>query len=208
MGIDPDFFKSTENTQAEQLINRKIGDFIIGYAGSLGKSNALDLVFEAAEILQSSHPHVRFIFIGNGPLKSFYQEKYKNLKRVDFIPTVSKKSLPHLLKRTDVVINTWLDKPIYKFGISPNKWMDYMYAAKPILVAFSGYRCIIDEAKCGKFIPAENKEALLKAIVEFSETDVDKLRTMGDNGKNYLLKNLTYEHLAADFNQKLLSLKK
>lgn len=208
MGIDPDFFKLTENIESKDLFSRKTGDFIIAYAGTLGKANALDIIFEAAKVLQTSHPHIRFVFIGNGPLKSFYQEKYKNLERVEFIPPVPKENLPNLLKQADALINTWLDKPIYKFGISPNKWMDYMFAAKPMLVAFSGYRSILNEAECGKFIPAENKDELVKAIIQFSETDVDILKQMGINGRNYLLKNLTYEYIAADFNKELLLLKK
>jgi len=208
MGINPDFFKSNENIACEDLLNKKAGEFIIAYAGSLGKANALDIIFQAAEVLQDTHSNIRFIFIGDGPLKPFYQEKYKNLKRVNFISPVSKERLPNLLKQADVLINTWLDRPIYRFGISPNKWMDYMYAAKPILVAFSGYKCIIEEAECGKFIPAENKNELVKAIIQFSEADSDKLKQMGINGKNYLLKNLTYEYLVAEFNKKLLSLKK
>ena len=206
MGIDPDFFKLNENIESKILLNRKNGEFIIVYAGTLGKANALDIIFDSAETLQNTHPHIRFIFVGNGPLKSFYQERYKHLKKVDFISAIPKENLPNLLKQADVLINTWLDKPIYKFGISPNKWMDYMYAAKPILVAFSGYRCILDDAECGKFIPAENKDALMRAIIEFSEKDTDELKQMGKKGKNYLMKNFTYANLAADFNKKLLSL--
>jgi len=208
MGIDPDFFKLTKNIAVQDVIHRKTGEFIIAYAGSLGRANALDTIFEAAEILQDTHPEIRLVFIGTGPLKSFYQEKYKNLRRVDFIPPVSKENLTNVLKQADVLINTWLDKPIYKFGVSPNKWIDYMYAAKPILVAFNGYKCIIDEAKCGKFIPAENKEDLVNAIIQFSKMDSERLQQMGINGKNYLLKNLNYECLATDFNEKLLTLKK
>lgn len=208
MGIDPDFLKSKENIEIENLLNRKDGDFIIVYAGTLGKANALDIIFEAAKVLQTSHPHIRFVFIGNGPLKSFYQEKYKNLERVDFISAVTKENLQNYLKQADVLINTWLDKPIYRFGISPNKWIDYMYASKPMLIAFSGYRCIIEEAGCGIFIPAENKEETLKAIIQLSETDSDILKQMGINGKNYLLKNLNYKFLVADFNEKLLELTK
>lgn len=207
MGIDPDFFKSNKDFKSN-LLNKKTDDFIIVYAGTIGKANALDVIFESAEVLQDTHPQIRFIFVGNGPLKSFFQEKFKILKNVDFIPAVCKEDLQNFLKQADVLINTWMDKPIYRFGISPNKWIDYMYAAKPMLVAFSGYRCIIEEAECGKFIPAENKEELVKAIIQFSETDSNKLRQMGINGKNYLLKNLTYEYLTADFNKKLLSLKK
>lgn len=207
MGIDPDFFISQKNIELKKLITKKPDDFIVGYAGSMGKANALDIIFKAAQALQNTHPYIRFIFIGEGPLKSFYMERYSDLANVEFFAAVSKRELSAVLRQADVLINTWLDKSIYRFGISPNKWMDYMYAGKPILVAFSGYRCIINEAKCGKFIPAENEEALVKEIIQFSETDVNQLNKMGDNGKKYLLKNLTYECLATLFNKKLSSLK-
>ncbi len=207
MGIDPAFFSFRQNIVDPDLLSRKTGEFIVAYAGSLGKANALDTIFDAAEVLQDTHPEIRFVFIGNGPLKSFYQRKYKNLRRVDFVSAVPKEYLPNVLKQADILINTWLDQPIYKYGISPNKWIDYMYAAKPILVAFNGYKCILDEAQCGKFIPAENKKELVNAIIQFSNTDPKELQQMGLNGKNYLLQNFTYEILARDFNEMLISLK-
>ena len=149
MGIDPEFYTLKNNVEYSSVLQRKSGDFIVIYAGTIGKANALDVIFKAAKELKKSHSQIKFVFIGDGPLKPFYKEEYSNLANIQFKDSISKKELPYVLKQADVLINTWLDKPIYKFGISPNKWMDYMYAAKPILVAFSGYKCIIEEAKCG-----------------------------------------------------------
>ena len=209
MGIDLRFYDMNieENTDIQNLFEKKPGEFVIGYAGTLGKANALDVIFEAASVLQNTHPHIKFLFIGNGPLKSFFQEKYKNLNNIVFIPAISKTELQQVICKADLLINTWLDKPIYRFGISPNKWIDYMYAAKPILVAFSGYRCIIEEAECGIFVPAQNKQALINGIVQFSEMTTKQLNTMGENGRNYLVNNLSYEKLSAAFYERLRSIK-
>lgn len=78
-----------------------------------------------------------------------------------------------------------------------------MYAAKPILVAFSGFRTIIDEANCGKFIPAEDRDSLVESIIQFSQIEPERLKIIGENGRRYLLKNLSYATLAADLNKKL-----
>lgn len=206
-GVDLNFYKHTQGAALNDLIPKKEGDFIVGYAGTLGKANALDSVFKAASALQKTHPAIKFIFIGDGPLKNQFQETYKNLDNIIFFPTVSKLQLQQCFKNIDILINTWLDIPIYRFGISPNKWIDYMYASKPVLVAYSGHDCIIDKAGCGLVVPAENTKALVDGIIKLSEMPAEELAKMGEKGKDYLMKNLSYETLAAEFYKKLLLLK-
>ncbi len=207
-GVDLNFYKQPTKKISFDVIKRESGDFIIGYAGTLGKANALDVIFEAAVSIQNTHPHIKFLFVGDGPLKDNFKEKYKNLKNIYFAPAVSKIDLQQVLAKVDVVINTWLNIPIYRFGINPNKWIDYMYAAKPMLVAFSGNKSIIDEVGCGIVVPAENTQALVKGIIQFSEMQAGDLVKMGQQGKNYLVNNLSYEHLTADYYKKLIALQK
>ncbi len=206
-GVDLNFYDQPRKVLPADLIQKKSGDFIIGYAGTLGKANALDVIFEAAASIQHTHPHIKFIFIGDGPLKNSFRVKYKTLGNIIFVPAVSKIDLQQLLDKVDIVINTWLDIPIYRFGINPNKWIDYMYAAKPILVAYSGYKCIIGEIGCGIVVPAENKQALIKGIIEFSEMTADELTAMGKKGKDYLINGLSYEALTAGLYKKLVEIR-
>ncbi|MEO9023069.1 MAG: glycosyltransferase family 4 protein [Ginsengibacter sp.] len=207
MGIDLDYYNKEDDVTISDLFEKKTGEFVVGYAGTMGRSNALDGIFNAARTLSNIHPNIKFVFVGDGPLKSIFQEKYNDLTNVTFIPPVPKASLPRVLEKTDVLINTWLNRPIYRFGVSPNKWIDYMYASKPILVAYSGYKCIIEEAECGMFVPAEDTNALIEGIVKFSKMSPVELNQIGNNGKEYLLKNLSYESLAGIFFQRLKTLK-
>lgn len=82
-----------------------------------------------------------------------------------------------------------------------------MNASKPILVAYSGYKCIIEEAECGIYVPAENKSAMIKAILEFYHMPKQQREKLGENGKRYLMNHLTYERHANDLYQKLIELK-
>ena len=207
-GVDLKFYEQPREKIPGDIIERKPGDFIIGYAGTLGKANALDVIFETAVSIQNTHPHIKFIFIGDGPLKDNFREKYMDLHNIYFIPAVPKIDLQQVLEKVDLVINTWLDIPIYRFGINPNKWIDYMYAAKPILVAFSGYKSIIEEVGCGIVVPAENTKALINGVIQFSQMPPAELVLMGRKGKDYLINNLSYETLTADFYKKLSSIKK
>jgi glycosyltransferase involved in cell wall biosynthesis len=196
MGVDQEYFNSATQTNVPDINPGK--KFIVGYAGTLGKANALNELFEAAVDLEKTNPEIEFVFIGDGPMKADYQQRYQSVSNVKFLASVKKNELQPYLKQMDLVVNTWLDKPIYRFGISPNKWMDYMLAAKPILVAFNGYRCIIEEAGCGKFVAAENKDAIRNGILEFAAMSPEQRKVMGENGRKYLLENLTYKQLAKE----------
>jgi glycosyltransferase involved in cell wall biosynthesis len=203
MGIDEEFFSETSEKRIDFSLSTS-DKFIIGYAGTIGRANALDIIFESAKHLEVSYPNIQFIFIGDGPLKPFYIRKYGNLENVQFINAVPKKELQNFLKQMDLLVNSWLDKPIYRFGISPNKWMDYMYAAKPILVSYSGYKSILEEAKCGVFTPSQDVNSFTEALVELSKKPKEHLQEMGMNGRNYLLNHLSYRQLANQLNKILL----
>lgn len=204
MGVDLDYFDVV--TEKSGLYVREGDEFIIGYAGAIGRANALDVIFETAKSLEKSHKHIKFAFVGDGPLKEDYIKKYGHLKNVLFHDFVPKQELQNILIEMDIVINTWLDRSIYKYGISPNKWIDYMYAAKPILLALNGYEQILKDSNCGVHVDAENEKDLRNAIIMLSEMPKNELEQMGRNGKDYLLKNLQYKDLAKELKDVLVEI--
>lgn len=173
--------------------------FIVGYAGTIGNANQLDDMLKAAEILKDSN--IVFAILGDGPLKETLRKKYGHLDNIIWYPAVEKKEVFSFLDKCDVLVNTWKNVPIYKYGVSPNKWIDYMYAAKPIIVAYSGYPCIINEAECGEFVEAENPKALAYAIEKYSKKDKNELNSIGQKGREYLINNLNYDRLAKKYLQ-------
>lgn len=172
--------------------------FIVGYAGSIGNANQVEDILKAADLLKDNYK-ILFAILGDGPLKEELKKKYSYLKNILWLPKVEKKYVNSFLQKCDILVNTWKNEPIYKYGVSPNKWIDYMYAAKPILVSYSGYRNIINEAQCGEFIEAENPKALAEAIKTYSLKDKSELEEMGQKGRDYLLNNLNYDKLSKEY---------
>lgn len=70
---------------------------------------------------------------------------------------------------------------------------------KPLIVSYSGYKSMINEARCGSFIEAENVVALKEKILEFKSLNPNELIEMGMRGKQWLLKNRSYSKLANEF---------
>lgn len=203
MGIDLEYWHESGNGVDPFVdIFTEIPDhsFVVGYAGNIGLANCIDLILEAAFLLKNKN--IVFILLGDGVLKDEYKNeaKRKTLDNVIFLDAVPKSQVSKFLEKCDLLLNPWQGGgTIYNFGVSPNKWIDYMNSAKPILVALDGYPSIINEAGCGKFIKANDPNELAKNILEFSYIDKSELRLMGEKGRKYLHSCLNYNILAKNY---------
>lgn len=199
MGVSSSILKDIEEINyyyREKYLNQNF--FNILYVGSLGISNALDTFFKAAELL-SRNSKIRFVLVGDGYLKESYKKKYKYLSNLIFAPSVKKNKVQSVLSYADVLYFATYRSNVWKYGQSLNKLIDYMISSKPIIASYSGYRSMINEAKCGFFIPAEDPNTLVKTIIKITKMKKTKLNVIGRRGKNWLLKNRMYKKLADNY---------
>ncbi len=193
-----------KNKHVEQLsenIKQNIpkDKFLVIYAGTFGKANALEHLIYAISRIRSSDIH--FLLIGKGMEEDKLRSLSKELKldNITFLPPVSKGQIYQILQYAHVCYIGWRKENIYRFGISANKIFDYMYSAKPILHSFSGDGDLVQEARCGLTVEAEDSEAIAKGILElYSLSKMDR-EQFGLNGKNYVIKYHSYEKIADDF---------
>ncbi len=186
--------KPLEQTVVNQLDKLK-HKTIIGYAGGHAISNALNNIVEAARLLKDSTQHA-FVFVGTGNEKDNLIQQAKGLNNVYFLDAIPKQQIPALLAYMDYLILAWNKEPLYRFGISPNKIFDYMMAAKPIIHAVDTPNTFVDEANCGISVPPENPQAIVDAITQLDQYTPTQLKTMGQNGKRFVLKHHDYKVLA------------
>jgi hypothetical protein len=175
------------------------GFFIIGYAGTIGKANSLEIIFNLAEKFQNNQKKVYFLFIGEGPMLEYYSLKYKHLENVMFNKFVSKNILSNYLSQCDILINSWSDSVLYEFGISPNKWNEYMFSERPFLLLYNYESKIFNEANCGWQVGTIDKDLIYNKILEIKLLSNEELKDIGMNGKNYLLNSLSYDQLTDKF---------
>ena len=171
------------------------GFFIIGYAGTIGKANSLEIIFNLAEKFQNNQKKVYFLFIGEGPMLEYYSLKYKHLENVMFNKFVPKNILSNYLSQCDILINSWSDSVLYEYGISPNKWNEYMFSERPFLLLYNYESKIFNEANCGWQVGTIDKDLIYNKILEIKLLSNEELKDIGMNGKNYLLNSLSYDQL-------------
>ncbi len=172
--------------------------FIIGYAGTIGITNALDTLIECAMEMKDN-PRVHFLLLGDGDLLNEYKVRVRGLQNITFAPKVKKSQVQTVLSHCQVLYFSALNSKVWRYGLSLNKMIDYMMAGKPIIASYSGYPYMINEAKCGVFIPAENTSAFKQAIAEYEQLPIDQLELMGKKGKEWLLKNRPYDKVALEY---------
>jgi len=195
-GIDPTLWENTCDTKIDFNIPEK--KFIVGYAGTLGVANALDFFVLAAQLLRERE-EIHFVIAGDGGEKESLKAMSDSLHNLTFVDAVPKSSVPALLEQFDVCYIGLRNEPLFRFGVSPNKLFDYMMAAKPVIYAIGSSNKPVDEAECGITIPPGSPEAIAEAVLSIYKMTNEERNSMGQKGKNYVLKNHAYETLAQKY---------
>ena len=166
--------------------------FIVGYTGSLGASNAMEYLIEASNLLENNE-NIHFVIFGKGQ----HLEKLKNNAKnnVSFLGQIDKSQIQSAISFFDVCYIGWHNHSLYRFGISPNKIFDYMYAGKPIIHSVNTTNDFVEIADAGISIPPENPKEIANIVIEISKIEDKKLKEWGKNGKKYVEENHTFSHL-------------
>jgi glycosyltransferase involved in cell wall biosynthesis len=183
-------------------INKLKGDgkFIVGYLGGHAVSNGLNFLLETADILRE-HSDIHFVLVGKGTEKDslINRAPKMGLSNITFLQPVPKTSVPNLLTKMDVLVFGYVKTPLGKYGSSENKFFDYMMSCKPIIKSSDVSNDMIKEAKCGYSLPPGDIKGFADKILYMKSMDTQSLSQMGLNGREYVLKNFTYDKLAQKF---------
>jgi glycosyltransferase involved in cell wall biosynthesis len=177
------------------------GKTVVGYAGAHGVPNALEYLIQAAKLLDNEA--FEFILIGKGlekdRLRNMLEEQ--GIRNVKFFDPVPKTNMSVLLKLFDIAYIGLQNKPIFRFGISPNKLADYMMTERVVLYACNASNDWVSESGCGIRVAPENSQAIADGLRKLQQLPEAERVAMGKRGKEYILKKYTYEVLAGRFLQ-------
>lgn len=176
-------------------------DFLVVYAGNIGKAQALDIVITAAKNFQFSNSSIRFLLIGGGVQRQVLQaqiEKEK-LDNINMLPHMDQRELEVYLKRANALLVHLKKDPLFTITI-PSKVQSYMAAGKPILIGVDGDAGdMVTSCGCGIKFEPENPISLARAIDEQFQMSEFDLQKMGKLGLEYYEENLSLEVGARKF---------
>ncbi|MBE3576264.1 MAG: glycosyltransferase family 4 protein [Limnochordales bacterium] len=179
---------------------RRTDTLTVMYAGSHGLANGLEVVLEAAYLLQQNGwaQRIRFRLIGDGPEKPSLVRKSQELRltNVSFEDPVPKQDIYKVLAEADAFLMVLKTSPLFRWGISPNKLFDYMVSARPVLFCVDTPFNIVEEARAGLSVSPGNPSELAKAAVRIAEMSYEERWEMGMRGRMYVENNDSFSVLA------------
>ncbi|MBV8379580.1 MAG: glycosyltransferase family 4 protein [Paucibacter sp.] len=175
------------------------GRTIVGYAGSMGLPNALDVLLDAAALMKDEP--FAFVLVGSGHEKARLAERAKaeGLTNVAIFDPIPKAQIPALLARLDIAYIGWQRTPIYRFGIAPNKLMDYMMAARPVLHSVEAGNDPVAEAGAGLTVAPMDPAAVAEGLRALAAVSPEERAAMGARGRAFVQAHHTYPVLARRF---------
>jgi glycosyltransferase involved in cell wall biosynthesis len=196
-GITPD---ASENESLPIEISELIpnGKLIVGYAGTVGLANALEYFIEASTMLKE-RSDIFFILVGDGYLKEDLKKKTESQSNILFLPKIPKRQVQDLLSRFDLCFVGRNNSPLYKHGVSANKYFDYMLASKPILDANNYIKDPVELSGCGIIVEPDSAIAIKSGVLKFLEMSNDERQKMGALGREYVIKNHNIGGLSLEY---------
>ncbi len=173
--------------------------FNLCYAGAIGEPNNLELLLNAAALLQSQKDlKVRVFVIGKGDQQETLERMSCNLglKNIFFCPPVAKREILIILRHADAGFISLQTKPLFFYGVSPNKLFDYMLCSLPVIFAIDAGNNPVQDADCGFSVSPDSPQQVAETIQKLASMPSQQRARLGDNGYRYLIAHHDYFVLA------------
>ncbi len=173
--------------------------FRVMFAGNIGAAQSFETILDAAARLRD-HRQIHWVILGDGRQSSWVQEEVsrRGLSHcVHLLGRYPVESMPEWFAQAEVLLVTLKKDPIFALTI-PSKIQSYMACGRPILAALEGEGArIVEEARAGVVVPAEDSSALAKAVQRLALMPPSEREAMGLNGRQYFLQEFDRNSLVA-----------
>ncbi|MBR4832622.1 MAG: glycosyltransferase family 4 protein, partial [Butyrivibrio sp.] len=151
------------------------------YIGRIMKEKGTDEYLYAARELHKRYGD-KVSFAGIGYFDDEYEAKVKEAEAEGYFKMIPyQKDIHPYIKECDAVVH-----PSYHEGMS-NVLMEASATGRPVIASdISGCREIVDKDKSGFLFAPRDKEALLEALIRFTELPLDQRKAMGEAARSYV----------------------
>jgi len=204
IGFNPDNYKEQSFKQEKNLFDEVFPKekTVVGYAGSMGITNALEPFIETIKSLNKNEK-LHFMLVGSGDLREKFEKELEGCENVTFLPRIAQNEVKYFLEKCDILYLSTQYSKVWDYGQSMNKVVEYMLASKPIIASYNGYPSMINEANCGVFVKTTNPKELEEAIFDIAKLSFQEKKKLGENGRKWIYENREYSQLSKEYIEKI-----
>jgi colanic acid biosynthesis glycosyl transferase WcaI len=187
---DPDLRKSVDGE----------GKFIVSFIGTLGLAHGLETLITAAEQFQKTEPGILFMLVGEGADRERIAgiAQSRGITNIRFVPQQSREKIPDYIAASDACLVLLKKSEVFETVI-PTKMLEFMSCARPVILGVGGQaRDILERSGAGICVEPENPEALCDAVLKLRNEEWLR-ESLGRNGRQYIVRNLSREHTADEY---------
>ena len=176
--LDCEFIYEEEVKEIKKNLNLGLDDVIIGMVASLEPRKGHKYAIEVAEEIIKRCPKVKFLFVGEGYLRSTLEEiiRKKNLQN-SIIFTGLRKDIEKVMVVFDILILTSLWEGL------PQVLVQGAVLGKPMISSnVEGANELIKEGENGFIVPLKDTSGMIKKL-DYLISDLKIAKIMGEKGK-------------------------
>lgn len=172
---------------------------VFAFGGNIGSVQNIECIIRAVAKIRDLDGYSVEIYGDGSELQNCKKlsEELGADEKITFFGRVDWNTLKENYNRADAFLLTLKSEGIIGQTI-PAKLQEYMSGARPIIASIEGAaQEVINEAKCGICVSADNSDALADAMKDFV-LNKDEYKDCGENGKAYFENNFTREKFISD----------
>lgn len=178
-------------------------DFLAVYSGNLGVKQGLEILPEAAALVQD--PRVQVVICGDGAARARLQEEIarRSLPNLRLLPLQNAEDYREMMADTDVCVITQQAGTGQFFF--PSKLLSALAAAKPVMAvadADSELALAMEEGHFGLCVPPKQAAKLAKTLDQVSGFGKERLQELGEAGRSFG-EQFAFDRVFADFDKVL-----
>jgi glycosyltransferase involved in cell wall biosynthesis len=154
------------------------------YAGTLGKANGVQFLVDAVATVPGAPV---LLIMGDGPERTALEERAQSVApgRVVFTGQLAKADALSLLSQAMSTVFHLVDAPVFAYGLSPNKLIDYLAIGRPIV--YAGPRVANPATASGSVIEATSGDAasVARAFEQIAAMSEEERLRRGQLGSEY-----------------------
>lgn len=158
------------------------------WVGRFKPGKDVETIVKAAKILCNNHDNVRFLLVGEGPLKDYienFASKLGVLDKIGFVDSVSNNKMPEIYNKSDVFVLPSIDEGV------PRTILEAMACGLPVVC--TKLPQLTDVVKgCGILVPVRDSKALAEAMSKII-SDESLAQKLGESGRKKVVENNSWE---------------
>jgi glycosyltransferase involved in cell wall biosynthesis len=196
-GVDPEVFRpDVDGSPVRRRLGLE-GHPVVGFIGTFGHWHGVERLAEAIPEVLAARSDVRFLLVGDGPLRGEVQARVQAAGVADhvvFTGLLPYAEAPAHLAACDVLVSPHVPARTGRFIGSPTKLFEYMATGRGIVASgLEQLAQVLEHERTALLVPPGDAGALARGILELVRAP-ERARRLGEQARRVVLDRYTWAH--------------